>query len=107
MRAPAWENPNDFLQVDDFAFPAVITLQGGGTIPVSVIYDEHGVQAEAGEFTHDTSTPQATCRLDLVGAVKRGDSITITFPEGPQTFGILAAPRPKRGGGFGILDLAP
>lgn len=107
MPSPAWEDLDVFLQGDDFAFPAVITLQGGGTIGLSVIFDEEGIQAEAGEFTHDTTNPTATCKLALVGAVKRGDTIAITFPEGVKTFDILAVPKPKRGGGFAILDLAP
>lgn len=106
MPSPAWEDPDDFLQEDDFAFPAVISLQGGATVSLSVIFDEPGMTARAGDFEHDTTGPTATCRADLVAGVKRSDSITITFPTGARTFDVLKTPKPD-GTGFAVLDLAP
>lgn len=105
MPAPAWDDLDDFLQEDDFAFPAVITLQDSGTIPLSVLFDEQGVQARAGEYEHDTTTPTATGKEALLRPVRRGDSIAITFPEGVRTFDILASAKPD-GTGMAALDLA-
>lgn len=106
MPAPAWEDLGEFLQDDDFAVPAVITLQGGGTIALSVVFDDPNVNAEMGDaYTRDTTLPQAMCREDLVAAVKRGDTIAITFHTGARTFDILTAPQPD-GTGMAILELA-
>jgi hypothetical protein len=105
MPAPAWEDLDDFLRDDDFACPAVITLQAGGTIPLSVIFDEHGIQAQAGEYEHDTTRPTATGKEYLLRPVRRGDSIAITFPEGARTFDVLASAKPT-GDGMASLDLS-
>lgn len=106
MPGPSWEELDDFLQDDDFAFPAVITLQGGGQIPLKVIYDGPSVNADLGDsYTRDDANRTATCREDLVAPVRRGDTIAITFPAGVRTFDILAAP----GGdddGMAILKLS-
>lgn len=102
MPAPAWEDLDAFLQDDDFATPAVITLQAGGTIALSVIFDDPARNADAGEYTHDTTGPKATCREDLVAAVKRGDSIAIALRLGTRTFDILRAPD---GDGTGMATL--
>lgn len=109
MPAPIWEDLELFLQDDEFAAPAVITLQGGGTISLSVLFDDPYVGADAGEYTHDTTDPKATCIASLVGAVQRGDSILINFPAqlgGPKTFDILTSPQGD-GTGMAVLELAP
>lgn len=106
MPAPAWEDLDDFLRDDDFAVPAVISLQAGGQVQLSVIFDDPNVNAELGDaYTKDTAHPQATCRADLVGAVRRGDTITIQFHTGAQVFDILTAPQPD-GTGMAALELA-
>lgn len=107
MPSPAWEDLDDFLSDDDFAFPAVIALQGGGQVSLSVIYDDPGEEARLGDaYTHDTTGPKAACKESLVGTVKRGDTITITFPAGPRQFDILRAPEGD-GTGMATLHLAP
>lgn len=108
MPAPAWENLDDFLQTDEFAFAAVITLQAGGTIPLSVIFDDPSVEAGLEDaYTKDDVGPSAYCKEVLVGAVKRGDSIAITFPAptGVKTYDILTAAKPD-GTGMARLKLA-
>lgn len=106
MPAPAWEDLDDFLQEDEFAVPAVITLQGGGTISLSVIFDDPYEGADLEDaYTKDTENPKAGCKESLVGAVRRGDSITITFHTGAQTFDILTAAQPD-GTGWATLELA-
>lgn len=104
---PAWEDLDAFLDPDDFGFQAVITLQAGGTIPLSVIFDEPGEEAQLRDFEHDATEPRATCRADLVSAVRRGDSIRIMFPapRGAQDFDILRTPKPD-GTGLVTIPLA-
>jgi hypothetical protein len=105
MPSPAWEDLDDFLDPEDFGDQAIITLQAGGTIPLSVIFDEPGMTANLRDFDHDTAGPKATCRENKVAAVRRGDSITIQFRAGARTFDILKTPQPD-GTGLAVLDLA-
>jgi hypothetical protein len=104
MPAPSWEDLDDFLDEDDFAFPAVIHLQSGGQIPLSVIFDSRYVEADTRDaYVADQAMPVATCKSSLVQAVRRGDTITVTFPYGAVTFDIMTAPQ---GNGTGISEIA-
>lgn len=108
MPGPAWEDLDDFLDTDDFAMPAVIQLQGGGQVSLSVIYDGPAITADLGDaYTADEARPTAACKESLVGAVRRGDTITITFPApwGARTFDVLAAPKGMEDG-MAKLELA-
>lgn len=106
MPKPAWEDISDFLQDDDFAVPAVINLQSGGRIDLSGIFDDPNVNADLGDaYTKDDVYPKLTCDEALVGAVRRGDTITIRFPCGATTYDILAAAKPD-GTGMAELELA-
>lgn len=104
MPSPAWEDLDDFLQDDDFACPAVISLAGGAAIALSGIFDDPYVGAELGEYDHDTTGPRFTCKESLVGAVRRGDTITITFPAGAKTYDIMTGAQPD-GTGMAVLEL--
>lgn len=104
MPAPQWEDLDAFLQLDDFAVPAVITRQVGAPLPVVVIFDDPNVNADLGDaYTRDDVRPTANGKETAMPGVKRGDTITITFPAGAQTFDILAAPMPD---GTGMAKLA-
>lgn len=106
MPIQSWEDLDDFLDEDDFAVPAVIHLQGGGLVSLSVIFDDPNVNAALGDaFVRDDVQPRATCKEALVPAVRRGDTITVTFPTGPRTYDILTAPQPD-GTGLAVLELA-
>lgn len=107
MPSPAWEDLDDFLQEDDFASPAVITLAGGGTIALSGIFDDPHVGAKLGEYERDTQGPTFNCRADAVmGQVRRKDIITITHPnKTTETLDIMTSPQPD-GTGLAILELA-
>jgi len=103
MPKPAWEDLDQFLDVDDFAFPAVVHLQGGGQVFLPVIFDAPYVEGDLGDANvRDDFKPRATCKHSLVSAVRRGDTITITFPEGARTFDILTAPQST---GTGIAEI--
>lgn len=106
MPAPAWEDLDAFLQLDDFAVPAVITRQAGGTVALSVIFNDPNVNADLGDaYTRDDIRPMTQCREDQVAGVKRGDTIAISFPAGVRVFDILTAPQPD-GTGMAFLELA-
>lgn len=103
MPKPSWENLDVFLNEDDFAVPAVIHLQSGGQIALSIIYDSPYVEADLGDsYVMDNAHPRVTCKSSLVGAVRRGDTIVVTFPEGARTFDILTA---RQSTGTGIAEL--
>lgn len=102
MPAPAWEDLGEFLDVDEFATEATITLQGGGTLQVTGIYDDPYLNAELGEYDMDTSRPRFTCAESAVPGVARGDTIEI----GGTTYDVMSAPQ-SDGTGMAMLDLAP
>jgi hypothetical protein len=106
MPAPAWENLDDFLREDDFAFPAVINLQAGGQVSLSGIFDDPSAIGRLGQaHVLEDVRPTFMGREDLMQPARRGDTITITFPAGPQTFDVLTGPQPD-GTGMAVMDLA-
>jgi len=77
MPAPAWENLDAFLQPADFAVMADITLQGGQTRRVAVIFEDPFLTAKAGEYEADTTSPRITLKeADAVG-ISRGDTAVV------------------------------
>ncbi len=106
MPVPAWEDLDVFLNEGDFAVPAVIQLQGGGQVALSVIFDDPYVNPQLRDaYSKDEVMPTALCKQSLVGAVRRGDTITITFPAGARQYDILTAPQPD-GTGMSLIQLA-
>lgn len=106
MPKPAWEDLDEFLDEDDFAVPAVIDLQGGGQVSLSVIFDNPYSESTLGDaYTKDDVMPRALCKESLVGAVRRGDTITIAFPGSRRVFDIVTAPQPD-GTGMSVIELA-
>lgn len=104
MPAPAWEDLDQFLQLDDFAVAATITRQVGLPLSLSVVFDDPNVNADLGDaYTRDDVRPMATGKESDMPGVKRGDTITLQFHTGAQTFDILAAPMPD---GTGMAKLA-
>lgn len=104
MPIPAWEDPDDFLNLNDFAVPAIITLAAGGTMRLNGIFDDPYINAELGEYERDTQGPRFTCKATDVVGVRRGDRIAITFPAGVESFDIMTSPQPE-GTGFAKLEL--
>lgn len=105
MGKPSWENLDDFLGLDTiggFARPAIIALQGGGTVTVNGIFDDPYLNAQLGEYETDTSAPRFMCRSDLVTDVASGDELTLDG----TTYDVLAAPA-HDGTGLAVIKLAP
>lgn len=102
MPSPSWEDLGEFLDEDDFAVPAVIHLQGGGRVSLSVIFDDPYGNPELGDaLSRDDVMPHVTCRESLVGAVRRGDRITVSR----VTYDIVRGAEPD-GTGLARLTLA-
>jgi hypothetical protein len=105
MPKPSWENLDDFLQLDSaggFANTATIDLQDGSTITVRGIFDDPYLNAQLGEYDHDTSAPRFLCKAADVTAVRRQDELTIDG----TTYDVLTAPQDD-GTGMATIKLAP
>lgn len=103
MPALPWEDLDAFLSVDDFAVDAVLSLQGGETRQIRVIYDDPYLNAELGEYSADTSDPRANGKMADFQGASRGDTLTITSTG--QVFDVLTNPQPD-GSGWAVLSLA-
>lgn len=103
MPAPAWEDLDEFLDLDEFAIQVTVQLQNGSTLNPVGIYDDPYMNAELGEYDMDNARPRFTCKQSAVQGVTRGD--TLTLPDG-TVLDIMTAPQPD-GTGMAMLDLAP
>lgn len=77
MPAPAWENLDDFLDVDDFATPATITFGNGSSQTASVIYDDPYLNAQLGEFEPESTSPRITGKWGDLRLVVRGTQVAV------------------------------
>lgn len=105
MGKPSWEEPDAFFQLDTdggFARPALIALQDGGTLTVNGIFDEPYLNAQLGEYDHDSSDPRFTCASAAVEGVRRGDELTLDG----KTYDVLSSPH-HDGTGLATIKLAP
>lgn len=103
MPAPAWENLDDFLDLDTnggFAFPAVIKFRDTTSKTVSVIFDDPYFDAQVGEYVADTSSPRITGKEIDLGRIRRGDTITIAG----ETFIATASAEPD-GTGTAVVHM--
>jgi hypothetical protein len=104
MTTPAWDDLDAFVDTDDFAVAATVTLQGGQTRTVNGIYEGPYVKAILGRDTeYDTERPTFHCKASDVAGIQRGDGIAIP---GQGNFGVLTHPQPD-GNGMAVLELAP
>jgi len=81
MPAPAWENLDDFLSTDDFAFFATFVPNAGTgepRSPVPGIFDEPACNAEAGEFDAAVSEPKFTCKASDVVGIRKNDRCIVS-----------------------------
>ncbi|KVW63451.1 hypothetical protein [Burkholderia ubonensis] len=105
---PSWDDLDEFLEPDDFASLATITLKGGAVLrDVAGIFEEPGMSAAIGTFEQDTTRPTFLCKWSDVSAVRRGDLFVI-----PDAAGMLknyeAHKTPARtGDGMAVVSLEP
>ena len=105
MPKPSWENLDVFLQLDSdggFAATANIVLQDGNTVSIVGIFDDPYLNAQSGEYEHDTSDPRFMCKSSDATRIRRGDELSIDG----ATYDILTAPQ-HDGSGMAVVKLAP
>jgi hypothetical protein len=105
MGKPSWENLDDFLALDaagGFARPATITLQSGAELVVHGIFDDPYLNAQLGEYEHDTSDPRFLCKASAVTSVRRGDELELDG----KTYDVMTTPQDD-GTGMATVKLAP
>ncbi|HDR9259624.1 TPA: hypothetical protein QDB21_005646 [Burkholderia vietnamiensis] len=105
---PSWDDLDDFLDGDEFASLATITLKSGAVLrDVSGIFDEPGMSASLGTFEQDTTRPTFTCKWSDVSAVRRGDLFVIADDAGvPKNYEAHKTPM-RSGDGMAVVHLEP
>lgn len=105
---PVWDDLDDFLDVDDFACVAIVTLADGTVLPRVVgVFDEPGTLAALGTFEQDTTRPTFTCKWSAVSVVRRGDVFVILDDSGvPRSYDAHQAPT-RTGDGMATVRLEP
>lgn len=101
MPAPAWEDLDDFLSLDEFAVTATVALQSGESRQVRGIFDDAFMNAELGEYELDTTQPRLLVKEASAAEIDRGDEVTI----GDDTFDVLTGPQVD-GTGWAVLVMA-
>ena len=101
MPSPAWEDLDDFLDVDDFATAAVIHFQAGGERPVVGNFDDPYLNARAGEHEEDTTKPTLNIKESDAVGIRRLDWLVING----KTYDIMTGAQPD-GTGMAIIELA-
>lgn len=104
MRKLAWEDLDDFLDLDDdggFAQSAVVTFNGGGTRTVAVIFDDPYLNAQLGEYEADTSEPRISGKESDLAGIQAGDYVQVAG----ETFDVVSSPQAD-GTGWAVVMLA-
>lgn len=109
MPHPSWDNPADFVVLDDFAVKAIIQYQAGGTLNIVGIYDGPYKEGDLKDYQEDTTEPKFTCVEGTCVNARRGDALVVYQPDGVTVFGafaIMTYPQPD-GTGLEVLELTP
>lgn len=101
MPHPAWDDVEDFIELDDFASPVVLTLQSGEQKSFPGIFDDPLMTAQTGEYAADLRDPRLTCLESDVRGVSRGDRVVVA----DKPYDVLDAPH-FDGTGTAVLKLA-
>ena len=101
MPAPAWENLDAFLGLDDFAVRAHLLFAAGGTREVSVIFDEAFFDTAIGEYALEATQPRALGKECDFAGLRRGDRVQV----GGIVYDVMAGPE-EDGTGMATVRLA-
>jgi hypothetical protein len=100
---PAWEDPADFLQTDEFATSATILSQRSGmTRPLVGILDEPGATPRLGDYEQDNTAPRFYCPASAAAGIERGDELTASTG---AVYDVMRSPEPD-GSGWVFIILA-
>lgn len=107
---PVWDDLSQFVDTDDYAVVAEITLKDGTTRAINVIFDNPAAVPAAGEYKQDDMNIRMTgIETEMVG-IKRGDAVVIKHKAAEGTlqtvgsYGILTNPQPD-GTGMASVSL--
>lgn len=101
MPAPAWEDLDDFLQLDDFAVEGIVKAGGTGTPRTIVgIFDDPYLNAQLGEYELDSSAPRFTVKETEAAGILRGDTLEVAG----KVFDVLSSPQ-QDGTGMAVIAL--
>lgn len=98
---PAWDHLDDFLQADEFAVPAAIRFQAGGSRDVMGVFDDPSLTAKLGGYDRDDNQVTLTVKASDTAGVRRGDTVTVAG----KTYDVMTSPK-MDGGGMAALVLA-
>jgi hypothetical protein len=99
---PAWDVLDDFMDPDDFASQATITLGNGSVVIAMGVLDEPGQTIGVGTAEMDTTRPVFTCKFSDVAAVRRGNAVVIES----KAYEVHKSPH-AMGDGMALLYLEP
>jgi hypothetical protein len=93
MPSPAWEDLDQFFDVDDFATTATFTRVNGQVLPpVKGIFDEPYFDKQLGEYIQDGGDPRITCKAADVVGLKKHDACVVASTPGIQ-YAVLHDPK--------------
>lgn len=98
---PAWDNLDDFLQLDDFAVPAVVQFQAGGSRAIKGVFNDPSLSAKLGGYDRDDNQVTLTVTASDAAGVRRGDVVTVAG----ASYDVLTTPRGD-GAGMAAIVLA-
>lgn len=98
---PAWDNLDDFLQLGDFAVPAVVQFQAGGQRSIKGVFDDPSLTAKLGGYDRDDNQVTLTVKASDAAGVRRGDTVTVAG----ATYDVLTTPKAD-GTGMAAIPLA-
>lgn len=101
MPAPAWENLDAFLGLDDFAVRARLLFAGGAEREVAVIFDEAFLDTTIGEYALEATQPRALGKETDFAGLRRGDRVEIAG----VIYDVMAGPE-EDGTGMATVRLA-
>lgn len=104
---PFVEDLSEFLREPEFATNCELRFSAGGVRRFQAIFDEAAMDADLGEYRHETSSPRLNGRAaDFAGAT-RGDVLALNpATAAERTLDVMGAPMID-GTGWAVLRLAP
>lgn len=96
---PAWDNLDDFLQLDDFAVPAVVQFQAGGARDIKGVFDDPSLTAKLGGYDRDDNQVTLTVTASDAAGIRRGDVVTVAG----ASYDVLTTPKADGTGMAGIV----
>jgi hypothetical protein len=104
---PFVEDLSEFLSEPEFATNCELRFAAGGTRRFVAIFDEASLDADLGEYRHETSSPRLNGRAADFAGAKRGDVLALNpATDAERTLDVMGAPMID-GTGWAVLRLAP